>query len=163
MHTARLLTISQHALRRGCLLHEGVPASGGVSAFRGGACFRGVSTSGGCLLRGVSASWWVVSQHALRQTPLWTEFLLKILPCPKLCLRVVKMYLLQSESFRVNGVFGWSWKDFEGQMSPQLCSCSRNQILNYNVIHNTKYQPKTQSPKSWPNFHFWVGGGGCPT
>ena len=42
----------------------GVSASGGVSAL-GGVCCRGVSAPRGCLLRGV----YVVSQHALRQTP----------------------------------------------------------------------------------------------
>ena len=48
------------------------------------------TAQGGCLIRGCLLGG-VVSQHALRQTPLWTEWQTgaKILPWPKLRLRAV--------------------------------------------------------------------------
>ena len=65
MHTAHLLTVSPNMHRA-----RGVSAPRVVSA-PGGCLLPGGVCSQGCLLlaRGV------VSQHALRQTPLWTEFL----------------------------------------------------------------------------------------
>ena len=64
MHTAQLLTVSPNmhctgggACSGGCLVPGGVPGPGGLPLWREGVC-----------------SWGVVSQHALRQTPPWTEF-----------------------------------------------------------------------------------------
>ena len=71
MRTARLLTVSQHALCRGGLARgvsgQGVSAHG-VSAQGGGFLPRG------CLSRGMPAHGGVcVFQHAMGQTPLWTD------------------------------------------------------------------------------------------
>ena len=75
MRTARLLTVSQNALRRGRCLPRGVSAKGisaqGVSAHWGSS--RGVSVQGG----GVSA------QGGGRHPLLWTQWQtgVKTLPC----------------------------------------------------------------------------------
>ena len=75
MCTARLLTVSQHALRRGSLPGEGV-CPGEVSA-RGGACPRGcVYPEDVCL--GVSAQGGVCPGGCIpacngADTPLWTD------------------------------------------------------------------------------------------
>ena len=47
-------------------------------------CAGGLPGLGGCMVQEGAWSWGVVSQHALRQTPLWTEWQtgVKILPCP---------------------------------------------------------------------------------
>ena len=68
MRTARLLTVSQHALQAG-----GVPASGGCSC------------QVGCTCRG---------RYLPRYSQLWTEWQTgaKILPWPKLRLRAVKIW-----------------------------------------------------------------------
>ena len=81
MHTARLLTVS-----------PSMHCAWGVPALRGACSRGGVSApGGGGLLPGR-----VVSQHALKQTLPPSEqnswhTLLKILPCPKLGLRAVKI------------------------------------------------------------------------
>ena len=94
MHTAHSLTVSPSMLYSGgCLVPGGtcmvpggclhgpggclhgpggcLPGPGGMPAWSGGCLIWGVPGPRGCLPgpRGV------VSQHALRQTPLWTEFL----------------------------------------------------------------------------------------
>ena len=67
MRTARLLTVSQHALSRGCL-PEGVSAWGGVCQGTGGVlsrgCLPGSVCPGGCLPGAGD-----ISQHAMGQTP----------------------------------------------------------------------------------------------
>ena len=87
MRTGRSLTVCRSLLPGGCVLPFG-GASQGCVCFPGGACFlgervlpggcvlpRGVCASWVCVLPrgvcfwGVCASWGVVSQHALRQTP----------------------------------------------------------------------------------------------
>ena len=106
MQTARLLTVSpMHCAGGGAwsqrdLLGWGVPGPRGVSARGlpgpGGVCLGGGGAwSRGICSRGVSAlGGGVVSQHALRQTPPCIQnswhTLMKILPCPKFRLRVVK-------------------------------------------------------------------------
>ena len=68
MHSSRMRIVRN----RSCLLQ------GGVCLVRGCVCSgRGVLAPGGAWSGGVSAprGGGVVSQHALRQTPLWTEWL----------------------------------------------------------------------------------------
>ena len=66
----------------GCLLWGGACSGRGVSApgggySWGGGCllWRGVCSGGACSRRGGACHWGVASQHALWQTPLWTEWL----------------------------------------------------------------------------------------
>ena len=79
MRTARVLTISQHALCRGLsargvsaggFLLGGVSAQGDVCPSTGGCLARGVSGQGGVCQWGCLPRGGVVSQHVMGQTPL---------------------------------------------------------------------------------------------
>ena len=81
MRTAHLLTASQHALFGGCTCPGGVPVYLGVYLPRGVYVPGGVPAQGGVPVRG----------YLPRYSPLGTDWQTgaKILPCPKLRLRVV--------------------------------------------------------------------------
>ena len=108
MRTARLLTISQHALHRGVYLHGGgvpawgvylpggtpaggvyLPGAGGVPA--GGVPARGCNCQGMHLPGGVS-------QHTMGQTPLWTDRHLWKHNLRQLRLQAVKMWFMTLSS-----------------------------------------------------------------
>ena len=78
MRTARLLPVSPSMHCWGGLLLVGQWLVQGVGVLKGGLAPGGlllgvVWSWGGLLLGGLVLSWGCVSQHALRQTPLWTE------------------------------------------------------------------------------------------
>ena len=81
MYCSLVGRIYQHALRRG-VSAPGGSAPMGVSAL-GGVCFQGGVYLGGLL-----------SQHALRQTPLWTDRHLQKHNLRKLRLRAVMIIFL---------------------------------------------------------------------
>ena len=108
MHTARLLTVSRSILGWGCLP-------------------RGVSAQGG----------WV-SQHAMGQTPPWTEWQtsVKTLPCPKLRLRAVnigKLILIARRSRQLSLELTW--------YTPHVLTPRRSKVSWYKVrgeVHHPK-------------------------